>query len=148
MKCVRLQTLIDVPLITIFLFAFHTRLLAQDTPADLRLRAAAVIQNAEPDWKYTPEICVCVRVVKDVLATAGGSWRKSLDDSTVVSVDIYSMTTVRAATTWLSDQTRNRRRNGWTRHAYRMADAILTTHDDPSGLMQVNLTGPSFLLTC
>ncbi|HEX7798579.1 MAG TPA: hypothetical protein VF456_29645, partial [Vicinamibacterales bacterium] len=31
MKCVRLQTLIDVSLITIFLFAFHTRLFAQAT---------------------------------------------------------------------------------------------------------------------
>ena len=140
MKCVRSETLRCAWLLTILFFAFHTRLVAQDAPADLMLQAAAVIQNAEPEWKYTPEVCVCVRLMKGVLAAAGGTWQRSPDDTTAVSVDIYSMTTVRAAENWLSDQTRNRRKAGWARHAYRMADgALLTTHDDARGLMQVNL---------
>jgi hypothetical protein len=141
MNCVRSQTLRGVSLVTILLCAFHARLAAQDTSENLILsRTVAAIQNAEPEWKYTGALCTCEKLMKEELGVAVGTWMRPSDDSTFVSVTVYSIATVKAAARWLAAQSRNRGKNGGASRPYGMADsAILAKSADPRGFTQVEI---------
>jgi hypothetical protein len=78
--------------------------------------------------------------MKEELGVAAGTWRKSSDDSTFVSVNVYSIATVKAATKWFSPRIHSPSKDGWTRRAYPFGDdALIATYADPRGFAQVNL---------
>jgi hypothetical protein len=115
----------------------------QDSPENLILgRAVAASRTSEPEWRFIPAILNLPGPLTDEqLGAAGGSWERSSDSSTYISVTVYTIATAEAATRWMSRQAHGAVANGWTVVPYETGDgATMSTYPDPRGFTQYETT--------
>lgn len=107
-------------------------------------RAAAAIQNAEPEWRYITGICNCVSAfTREQVGVATGTWYRSLNGSSDhINVTLYGIATAGAAARLIYGETHGHHGKGWSVTSYKLGDGanMATYLDTYRGVTQYSIT--------
>jgi hypothetical protein len=88
-------------------------------------RAVANTEATESGWRFTPAICTCFPLIPEQRGVAVGIWQRNSPDgsSDPISVDVYAIATIDAASRYMKDHGSGRHlAQGWKINRVNFAD--------------------------